>query len=244
MYEVDPGYDRRHRLIDILGADFTSDQSRSYAAEADQTGSALAGLLSVAREAEDVGASFASPENRRLGEEVLQLIGPAPITRSFASYIADEVRAAHAWQRRVSEDVSPTRLGLEQGEGIFETRTAKKIEAEALQRFFSEMMAARPRALMLGDRRGPAQDAARFGAWNSDYFHLYGEHAVENPDGHSRQVEGLDLSDEQAPSDWTSFVGAVIDRQVDRSRRPPRLPPNPSTRLFRRLMKRLAERVD
>jgi hypothetical protein len=132
--------DPRQRLLGLLQAAFTTPEQQALEAEAESGGNALAGLLAHARSTEDIDARYASAENVELGQAVERLVGPAPVTDSFKGFIAHKVREAHAWQTKVDDVVAPDRLGLRQGEGIFDPVQAKDIEGQTLRGYLFDLL--------------------------------------------------------------------------------------------------------
>jgi hypothetical protein len=136
MHEATSDYPApRERIISLLQADFTPSDKTALADRAGAEDNALAGLLAQARGTEDFDARWSSEESAELGQAVERLTGPAPVTLAFKGFIANEVRQAHAWQRKVDDVVSPERLGIQSGEGIFDAAQAQEIEAQTLRAY-------------------------------------------------------------------------------------------------------------
>lgn len=185
--------DPKQRLISLLQADFTPPDTQALAREAGDN--ALKDLLANVRSVDDIDARYASEENTELGEAVERLVEPAPVTASFKGFIAHKVREAHAWRSKVDDIVSPARLGLLSGEGIFDAGRGRDIEAQALRGYAFDIMhrytttfaiegegATAPGQLFLtgiakpGDYR-KAVDI--FDEWTDDYQQTYDEDPFE-----------------------------------------------------------------
>lgn len=139
-YEQHQDSDPKQRLIALLQADFTSPDKAALAHQAEAEGHALAGFLAHAVSIDEIDARLASEENVELGQAVERLLESASVTTSFKGFISHEVRLAHAWQDSVDDVVSPERLGLLSGEGIFDPARAEDLEAQALRgRMFDVM---------------------------------------------------------------------------------------------------------
>lgn len=142
---------------------------------------------------------MASDENLTLGKQAATLVEPAAITHSFKAFIVGEVRRAHAWQDGVDDVVSPERLGLLSGEGIFDPPRAKDLEGQALRgRMFDVMHryttgfsiegedeTVPPQLFLTGSvRPSDYMDAVDvLDEWSRDYRETYDEDPLEGLDG-------------------------------------------------------------
>ena len=131
MHEQHHDSPRHQRLISLLQADFTPPDKQALAER--RGGSALTRLLAASRAIEDIDERFESDDNIELGEAVERLVAPAPVSPAFKGFITGEIRRAHAWQSKVDSVVSPDRLGLLSGEGIFDPTIAQSLEGRALR---------------------------------------------------------------------------------------------------------------
>jgi hypothetical protein len=216
MHEVTYGDDRqREKLISLLQADFISPEKQAVAERAAVGGSALGSLLANACVSEDIDARLASDENTEIGQAVERFLEPAPVTRSFKEFIAGEVRRAHAWETKVDEIVSPGRLGLINGDGIFDPAKAKDLEAQALRgRMFDVMHrytnaltiegedeTVPPHLFLTGAGRPSDYKAAVdvLDEWGHDYQNSYDEDPFEGLDHKAFMDAGGRVA---VPKDW------------------------------------------
>jgi hypothetical protein len=191
MSEVQHGanQDPRQQLVSLLQTDYTpQDRAASPPADSDN---AFHSFLARARPVEDIDARFASEESIQLGQTVETLLEPAPVTTSFKGFIAQAVRKAHAWRAKVDNAVSPDRLGLLSGQGIFDPVQAREIEVQTLRgRMFDllhrytiapdtdiEAETGVPKLLLRPGVRPNdyAEGVARLDEWTADYQRTYGE---------------------------------------------------------------------
>jgi hypothetical protein len=197
MHEATSDYPApRERLISLLQADFTPSDKTALADRAGAEGNALAGLLSRARGMKEIDARFTSEENIELGRTVAEVVEPAPVTESFKGFIVHEVRKAHAWQSKVKGTVAPDRLGLLDGDGIFDPVRAKDIEGQTLRGYAfdtvngytvrpaeEDAMEFPPLLLKPGVRPSDYIEAVdTLVAWAHDYEDTYGEDPGEGLD--------------------------------------------------------------
>lgn len=189
--------DPKQRLIALLQADFAPSEKEALDQEAGDN--ALKGLLANMRSVGDIDARLASAENIELGQAVERLVESAPVTESFKEFIANEVRQAHAWQDSVDDVVSPKRLGLLSGKGIFDPVRAKDLEAQALRgRMFDVMhryttaftiegedKTVPPQLILTGSVRLSDYTNAVdiLDEWSRDYRETYDEDPLEGLDG-------------------------------------------------------------
>lgn len=196
MSEQDPASaDPRQQLAALLTLDFTPTEREAVIERAEQEGDALGSLLAAAVSVEEIDARLASDENVALGEQVAELVAPAPITESFKGFIAGEVRRAHAWRTRVGEAVAPDRLGLVTG-GIFDPERARDVEGQAIRGHVFDLLrrytsvtssdeASEPDALVPRTGKRPqdfAEAIDHLHAWEADYEETYGENPFEGVD--------------------------------------------------------------
>jgi hypothetical protein len=186
--------DPRQRLVSLLQVDFTPPEKEVLAQEAGNN--LLMGLLASVRSIEDIDARYSSDENIELGQAVERLVEPAPVTDSFKGFIAHKVREAYAWEQKVDDMVSPDRLGLLHGDGIFDSERAQEIEAQTLRGYVFDIMnrytvtpdtddADLPPLLLMPGVRPSDYTAAleRLRDWASDYIHTYHEDPFEGLQG-------------------------------------------------------------
>lgn len=183
----------------MLRADFTPPSEKPSQEIEDN---AFASLLAhhVLQPVERIDAKYVSAENVELGQAIERLVEPAPVTASFKGFIADEVRRAHAWGGKVDEVVSPERLGLQSGEGIFDAAQAQDIEVRTLRaysfRIIDQFIAATiegedetasPQLFLLGSTRPSDYRTAvdALDEWIADYKRTYDDDPF---DGLDREV--------------------------------------------------------
>jgi hypothetical protein len=168
---------------------------------------------------------MASSENAELGLSLADLLAPAPVTESFKAFVISEVRRAHAWQAKVREAVSPDRLGLSGGAGIFDEEQAQHIEGQALRGFAFDLIreytytvvperdTERPPMLFLRPTVRPSdyvEALDKLGSWTSDFHDTYDQDAFEGLDAGAYadaipKVE-LEFEDELAKATWAQFL--------------------------------------
>ena len=194
MHEDTPG-DRlpapRQHLVSLLETDFTQPDAREIAQPSNDN--ALTSLITRVQPVEEIDARLSSEENVQLGHSVEELLAPAPVTTSFKAYVANEVRQAHAWKSKVGGAVSPGKLGILSGEGIFDPKQAGDIEAQMLRGYAFDIVhrytvaptAADeadlpPLLLKPGMRPSDFTEAVdRFYEWIADYRQMYGNDPFE-----------------------------------------------------------------
>ena len=122
----------KEALVVWLSSDFTSEANRRALADA-QPGS-LAAFLANARTYEDIEERMTSAESQHIGSEVQTILEPSFVTDSFKGFIINKIREAYAYQKAVSEAISPDRLRLRDATGgIFGPDEAEEIEAQCLR---------------------------------------------------------------------------------------------------------------
>lgn len=177
----------QRKLVSFLDSDFTPEHPPPP-----DDDNALTGLLRRSRSVEEIDAHLKSPSNLELGQTLAGLLAPAKVSESFKAFIVNEVRQAHAWRAKVSDAVSPDRLGLVRGSGIFDTAQAQGIEAQALRGFAFDLLhrytvapegdtaGLPPLLLRPGVRPSDFDDATdRLQGWSEDYSATYGDDAFE-----------------------------------------------------------------
>jgi hypothetical protein len=217
MTEADPESDKQ-----VLVAILESDSSPQVGAS---TNSVLGRFVATTRPAEDVAERLASDENVELGLRVERTLGATAITASFKSYIINEVRQAHGWRNPVSETVSPDRLGLRSGDGIYDPEQSQDIESHAIRGFLHDTMKAQiviPEDAE-GEELGPAIRNPRVWAetvqwlafWEDDYKATYGEDAFAFAgEGKSIFFEAAQRVDVDSRGEWSELAKrAEADRR-------------------------------
>lgn len=230
MHEQRPQATRRQDLIGVLRTDWTTPERRELLVQEEREPSnALAGLLAHSVVVEEVDARASSDENSQLGNIMARLLDPAPITESFKRAIAAEVQLAHALQEPVSEAVSPERLGLTDGEGIFDPEHAKMIEADYLRGVIHALI--QPLVLVPVDESGregqpflrriaphELETLSEAGAWHEEYNLIHGYLDVQlDPDellSTAQRVHRQAEPNEQA-IEWNQLLQRTVVQRSD-----------------------------
>ena len=220
----------------LLQADFRPPDQEALIQEARDEDNALKGFLVRVRGVEGIDARRSSEENIELGQAVERLLEPAPVTASFKGFIAHEVQEARAWQSKVSDAVSPSRLGLLSGNGIFDPALAQGLEGQALRGYAFDIVRRYtiapadvvasdlpPLLLMPGARPSDYVAAVkRLGDWTVDYQCTYDKSPFEGiePDAYRDAAQQAHvISGEEAESGrWTALVER-LDQLRDQSER-------------------------
>jgi hypothetical protein len=202
MYEHPPSDEelRRQGLIDLLRSDFTRDEIDPKDRESRGSSGTVGEGLREPHSAVEVQirltqnqvdqneqARLASEENIELGRIAAALLEPAPVTHSFKSYIASEVRLAHARRTSISASVSPERLGLVAGAELFDPAQASKIERKALRYYVFATIrqhvlipvddAGHEHSPVVPDPQGYGEARAACERWMDEYAERFGEAA-------------------------------------------------------------------
>jgi hypothetical protein len=182
--QANDGEQVHQELVAVLRSDFTPENFPTL-----PSGSALKHVLARAVSTDELAERFASPANLALGARTAELVADTVVTDAFKAFIVNEVRQAHAWERPVDEAVSPSALGLTDGEGIFDRGPAQAIEARTLRGALFDLVHRHTLALKTQDETGEPVlvvkptiaprdyvDALdRLLEWRIDYAKSYGE---------------------------------------------------------------------
>jgi len=223
MHEHDPsGQSPHQQLIDLLTADFRPSPSEPESPINEDN--ALARFLAHTVSAEEVDERFHSLESIDLGEQSEILLRPAQITIAFKMFITERIRHAYAHQTKVDEAISPERLGIATGEGIFDAGQAKDIEAQILRghafdvikRYLiapenAEEHGLPPQVLRPGIRPSDASNAiSLLHFWTQDFQATYGEDPFEGTreayQDVSIKAQVIDVEGEGDETGWGDFI--------------------------------------
>ncbi len=235
----------REELAALLSIDFTlpekaaaEQEAEREAAEREAAGGvsalSLKGFLAKSRAVEDIEARLESDECAELLGKVSGLLEAAPVTDSFKGIIVGHMMRAYAWETKVDELVSPERLGLVGGEGIFDPEQAKPIESQALRGFLFDIT---NNHVLVPEGEGVEEGAEPiipdpavyaiamegFDAWTLDYMTTYSEDAFAgiDPEAYREAAKRVRVMTEEESVE-SGFSGLIEKLRELRDKNPPK----------------------
>jgi hypothetical protein len=155
----------------------------------DPQASALEKFVASARTPENIQERFEHEVCKRLVNETTQILETAPVTTAFKSFVLGNIIKAYVYESKIDDAISPARLGLLEGEGIFDAAKSGDIEGQVLRGFLYDIVNRQLRITDEPDARvislNPAeytQLVAAFDQWSLDYIAAYGTDALEGVD--------------------------------------------------------------